>query len=602
MNLNDLRQSLLFQGLSDQELQQLVDMGERVSLRPGEILIRQGDVGEAAYVILSGEFAIQKLSGQSVIHLDTRGSGDVVGEMALITRAPRSATIIARTRGEVLRIPQAAFDKLLASSSSAATAILHLVMGRLIQDEALLHQHEKMVALGTMTAGLAHELNNPSAAAQRSASQLRETQFNFIRLTHEIESQAVREGQTAWLEGFMDEASRRFESPLKLDALEKIDLTDQLQAWLEANGVDSAWELAPAMVNFGWDAESLESFRNPALFDLSIRWLGTGCLTMELLSDVLQATERISKIVQAMKSYTYHDQAPLLEVDVHEGLENTLTIMQYKLKRGVTVKREYSPDLPRIEAYASELNQVWTNIIDNAVDAMNGSGELTLRTYAENDKVIVEISDNGPGIPAEICERIFEPFFTTKPPGQGTGLGLHISHNIIASRHCGQLSVESKPGKTTFKATLPTRIPMNEKETTAMNDTQTMKDILTSAKTIAVVGLSSNPDKPSYLIASYLKEHGYRIIPVNPMAAEIMGETSYPDLTSIPEAVDVVQVFRKPEDVPPVVEEAIKIGAKAIWMQEGISHDAAALSARNAGVQVVMDACMRSMHRRLIGE
>ncbi|HVF25865.1 MAG TPA: ATP-binding protein, partial [Anaerolineales bacterium] len=169
-------------------------------------------------------------------------------------------------------------------------------------------------------------------------------------------------------------------------------------------------------------------------------------------------TERISQIVHAMKSYTYLDQAPLLEVDIHEGLENTLIIMQHKLKKGVTIKREYSADLPRIEAYASELNQVWTNIIDNAVDAMNGKGEISLRTYAEDDHVVVEITDNGPGIPEEIQARIYEPFFTTKPPGKGTGLGLHISHDIVVNRHHGQLLVESKAGGTKFKVILPVSI------------------------------------------------------------------------------------------------------------------------------------------------
>jgi signal transduction histidine kinase len=184
-------------------------------------------------------------------------------------------------------------------------------------------------------------------------------------------------------------------------------------------------------------------------------------MTVGLLAEVQQATARLSQIVQAMKSYTYLDQAPLLEVDVHEGLENTLVIMGHKLKQGVTIKREYSPNLPRIEAYASELNQVWTNIIDNAVDAMDPStssgraAEITLRTYQQDRDVVVEIVDNGPGIPEEIRPRIYEPFFTTKPPGKGTGLGLHISHDIIANRHHGQLLVESKPGETKFKAVLP---------------------------------------------------------------------------------------------------------------------------------------------------
>ena len=180
------------------------------------------------------------------------------------------------------------------------------------------------------------------------------------------------------------------------------------------------------------------------------------------LYEIQNTTERISQIVRAMKSYTYLDQAPLLEVDVHEGLENTLVIMQHKLKQGVTVKREYASDLPRIEAYASELNQVWTNIIDNAIDAMDGKGEIILRTYEESDQVVVEIIDNGPGIPKKIRSRIMEPFFTTKPPGQGTGLGLHVTHDIVANRHHGLLLVELKPGETKFKVILPQRIKEEE--------------------------------------------------------------------------------------------------------------------------------------------
>jgi signal transduction histidine kinase len=464
MNIQDLRNSPIFQGLSDEELKQLMDMAEPVPLRAGDLLIRQGEPGDAAYVLIKGDFEVQKQSGQSLIKIDVRNPGDVVGEMALLSRTPRSASILAKTDAEALRIPQEAFEKLLRSSTTAAMAVLHWVMARLNQNESLLHQQEKMAALGTMSAGLAHELNNPAAAAQRSASQSKEIQSRWLKLTHQIERVAFQENQTAWLDGFIEEASRRFESPLKIDALEKIDLVDQLQAWLEASGIESAWELAPAMVNFGWSSESLEKLKNHlsrSLFALSIQWLGTGCSMMSLLSEVLQTTDRISQIVRAVKSYTYLDQAPLLEVDVHEGLESTLVIMQHKLKKGVTIKREYSPNLPRIEAYASELNQVWTNIIDNAVDAMHRKGEIRIKTYEEDHHVIVEIADNGPGIPKDIQSRIFEPFFTTKAPGQGTGLGLHISHDIIANRHHGQLLVESKPGETKFKIILPKKINMS---------------------------------------------------------------------------------------------------------------------------------------------
>ena len=458
MNLSDLRKSPLFEGLSDDELKQLVDHAMPVTLHAGETLMKQGDPGDAAFVVMRGEFQVSKQSGQAHIKIDVRNPGDVLGEMALLSSSPRSASVVAATDAEVLKISPEAFEELLTKSSTAALAVLHWVMNRLSQNDALLHQQERMAALGTLSAGLAHELNNPAAAAQRSAAELHRSLTRWQELTHEIESAATRENQSAWLDDFMKEATRRFESRVKLDALEKIDLVDQLQAWLEANGVDSAWELAPAMVNFGWDIASLERLKSAAFFNLAIRWLATSCLMMDLLSEVQLTTGRLSEIVRAMKSYTYLDQAPLLEVDVHEGLENTLVILQHKLKKGIAIKREYSPKLPRIEAYASELNQVWTNIIDNAADAMNGHGEIILRTYAEDDSVVVEIVDNGPGIPENIQSRIYEPFFTTKPPGQGTGLGLHISHDIIANHHRGQLLVRSKPGETVFKTILPVKM------------------------------------------------------------------------------------------------------------------------------------------------
>lgn len=432
-----------------------MDQAKPVSLRAGEVLIRQGEPGDSAFVILKGEFEIQKQTGQALIKIDVRNPGDVVGEMALLSRAPRNATVMAKTDSETLCISQEVFENLLLTSSTAALAVLHWVMARLTQNEALLHQQEKMAALGTLSAGLAHELNNPAAAAQRSAAELNKALVALQTLTHEIEATAFREGQVEWLDEFMQEAARRFVAPVMLEALERIERVDRLQAWLEVNAIQSAWEFAPALVSFGWQIADLEKMKARAFFDLSIQWLGLGCLTIALLLEVQQASDRISQIVRAMKSYTYLDQAPLLEVDVHEGLESTLVILQHKLKHGVTVKREYSAGLPRIEAYASELNQVWTNILDNAVDAMNGKGEIILRTTTDGHTVTVEIVDNGPGIPQEIQSRIYEPFFTTKPPGKGTGLGLHISHDIIVNRHHGQLLVESQPGQTRFKVVLP---------------------------------------------------------------------------------------------------------------------------------------------------
>lgn len=462
MNLQDLRKSPLFEGLSDKELQHLVDNAEHFTYRAGDILMQQGDPGDSAHIVLNGGFEIQKKSGQSVIKIDVRKPGEIIGEMALLSNAPRSATVVATCDSETLCISQEAFENLLSTSPSATMAVLHWVMARLSQNESLLHQQEKMAALGTMSAGLAHELNNPAAAAQRSAALLRGAPSMWLELTHQLETLAFKENLSDWLGNFMQEATRRFRNPLKLEALERIDMVEQLQEWLEANDVESAWELAPTLVNFGWDIELLDELKSKSLFQSAVKWLGMGSMIVTQLNEIQNTSERISQIVRAMKSYTYLDQAPLLEVDLHEGLENTLVIMEHKLKQGVTVKREYSLDLPRIEAYASELNQVWTNIIDNAVDAMNGKGEITIRTQEENDQVIVEIIDNGPGIPKEIQSRILEPFFTTKPPGQGTGLGLHISHDIVANRHHGRLLMKSRPGETKFRIILPKKI--NEEE------------------------------------------------------------------------------------------------------------------------------------------
>ena len=254
MNLQDLRKSPLFEGLSDQELQHLVDNAKPVSLRAGEALMKQGEPGNTAYVVIAGGFEIQKQSGPSVIKIDVRNPGEIIGEMALLSNAPRSATVVAVADSETLCISQEAFENLLSTSPSATMAVLHWVMARLSQNESLLHQQEKMAALGTMSAGLAHELNNPAAAAQRSASLLRGAPAKWLGQTHQLEALAFAENQSEWLHGFMQEATRRFENPVKLDALEKIDLVDQLQAWLEASGVESSWELGPAMVNFGWDS------------------------------------------------------------------------------------------------------------------------------------------------------------------------------------------------------------------------------------------------------------------------------------------------------------------------------------------------------------
>ncbi len=465
MNLNDLRRSALFAGLSDTELEQLVGQAQTVVVRAGEVLMEQGAPGDTAFIVLDGQFEVRKQIGQSTIKIDVRKPGEVLGEMALLNQAPRSATVRAQRDSHVLSIPQKAFDDLLSTNTTAIRAILHAVISRLTQNEALLHQQEKMAALGTLSAGLAHELNNPAAAAERSASALQQVISDWQGLTNELDAITINNDQAEWIRNLRGEILSRLGSPLKLDSLDRIDRAEELQAWLEEREVKQSWELAPAMVSYGWDPAALEKIRAEAArfpqkdaSNLIFQWLGAGSQMMSLLAEVLEATGRIAQIVRAVKSYTYLDQAPLQEVDIHEGLENTLLILQHKTRQGIIIKRQYSSSLPRIEAYASELNQVWTNILDNAIDAMHGKGEISLHTYLQDDQVVIDISDNGPGIPPDIQQRIFEPFFTTKPPGLGTGLGLHISNDIVANRHHGQIKVFSKPGETLFRTILPRRI------------------------------------------------------------------------------------------------------------------------------------------------
>jgi signal transduction histidine kinase len=378
--------------------------------------------------------------------------------MSLLERLPRTASVRAIQDSHLLKIPNDAFEEMLFSRPQVMLAILRTVTARLRQNEAMLHQSEKMAGLGTLAAGLAHELNNPAAAAQRNAAQLHDALTRWQNITLEISSLGLDTRQVEMLNSLHEVLVVHTGITPDIDPVIRIDQESALQAWLEDQGIEPAWELAPALIDTGWEISKVqrfaEVFTNAQLPSI-IRWLATGSNVYALLHGVRQSASRIYEIVKAVKAYAYLDQAPIQEIDIHEGLENTLVILGHKLKPGIRVVRQYTSGLPRIEAYASDLNQVWTNIIDNAIDAMQGQGELTIRTYSRNGSVIVEIADNGPGIPAEIQSRIFEPFFTTKPPGSGTGLGLNIVYSIITQKHKGHIQVDSKPGATCFQITLP---------------------------------------------------------------------------------------------------------------------------------------------------
>ncbi|MEW5988482.1 MAG: CoA-binding protein [Chloroflexota bacterium] len=637
-----LKKVPLFANLPMADLERLCEMIDESRLPAGAELFAEGDAGDKAYVIKEGEIDILKQSAGREVLLAVRQAGEVIGEMSLLEEAPRTATARARTESVLLAITQAQLDHLLNTSPSAARAMLHTVTTRWMAMQAILQQSEKMAQLGTLTAGIAHELNNPAAAAQRGAGQLRAAVGQLQHSYWQLSERVLSPSQLESLRTVDERANRYARQPFAIDPLGRSDREYELETWLDEQGVENAWEVAPTLVNLGYETSELDHLR--AVFGEGLAavftWLVAAYTVYSLLEEIGQGAGRLAEIVKALKSYTYLDQAPVQLVDVHEGLDNTLIMLRGKLKGGITVHRQYAQDLPRIQAYASELNQVWTNIIDNAADAMPGQGQLTLRTHQEDNWVVVEIEDNGTGIPEAIQSKIFDPFFTTKPPGKGSGLGLNISYNIIVHKHRGEIKVFSRPGKTCFEV----RLPVNSETTSAAKtaddrpptatgdkasnqsesptnihanppdprrsrsvfvtgvrrpDDDQLREIFRSAHHVAVVGISGQPDRPAHTVPAYLQTQGYHIIPVNPHLDEVLGERAYPDLAAVPEPVDVVQIFRRSEAVMPIVEQAIEKGAKVIWMQEGIVNEPAAQLARDAGLAVVMDACMRVQHKRV---
>jgi PAS domain S-box-containing protein len=335
---------------------------------------------------------------------------------------------------------------------------LEHTLTQLNQMQSQLIMQEKMASLGKLSAGMAHELNNPAASAQRGAAQLQARFEGWQDVQRRMSQLNLTEEESNRLIELDDVARERARQPLQLSALARSDRETALEEWLAERGIDVADDCVPALVSLGYEPAGLDdlgaAFNDRAL-PVVLDWLAFKYAVYSLVAEIIIGTGRIAELVRSLKTYTYMDQAPVQEVDVREGLENTLIILHNKLKKGVNVVRDYAEDLPTIQAYASELNQVWTNIIDNAIDAMEGTGTLVVRTRREDPWVVVEIEDDGAGIPEELQSKIFDPFFTTKALGEGTGLGLNISRNLIVQKHHGQMSVRSRPGKTVFTIRLP---------------------------------------------------------------------------------------------------------------------------------------------------
>ena len=330
-----------------------------------------------------------------------------------------------------------------------------------LQQELVLRQNEKLATLGKLSAGVAHELNNPAAATLSGVEQLRISVAKLEKSEYKLGQLSLSSVQNELLEKKFQTICNRAKNPVYIDALNSSDQEFEIEKWLESKGRENAWEIAHILVKIGFDSAQLSEFAK--IFDakellIILELFSNIYTTRTLIEDIGQGSLQITKMVKALKSYSYMDQAPKQPVDIHQGLNDTLIMLRNKLKMGVQVEQEYDDNLPLIDAYGSELNQVWTNMIDNAVSAMNGIGKIKIRTYRENSHLVVEIIDNGPGIPKDIQPKVFDPFFTTKAPGEGTGLGLSISYNIITQKHKGLITVNSKPGETCFQVQLPLNI------------------------------------------------------------------------------------------------------------------------------------------------
>jgi signal transduction histidine kinase len=451
---SELLSAPAFTGLPDDQITWFISQGEELHLKAGDYYTRQGDPADAMFVILEGQLQVRGEIGGETIIFDLK-PGDVTGILPFSRMKQFTVSGRALTDARALKFPASHFPELVQKMPELAQRLVGLMSDRIRETTRIEQQRDRLAALGKLSAGLAHELNNPASAAKRAASRLRQTLKRIKDASHELGRREITPAQRSELEKLETSLLQNEDPPP--DALTLSDLEEQLDASLRAHGMNDMWQLASDLARKNVKPEVLESLFVTLGDDTARAALVRIAASLEIwamLAEIESSTSRISDLVLAIKEYTYMDQAPVQNVDIVKSLETTLTILNHKLKHGVEVKRDYQKIPLMVNSFGSELNQVWTNLIDNAIAAMNGKGILRVRTFREDTCVVVEIGDNGPGIPPDVEPHIFEPFFTTKGVGQGTGLGLDTVQRIVR-KHRGNIQVDSVPGDTRFQIRLP---------------------------------------------------------------------------------------------------------------------------------------------------
>jgi signal transduction histidine kinase len=458
---DELRELFLFEKLSGEQLAQLCEKGRVEVIQPGRVFT-EGDPATCFYVLMEGTLVLSRqVQGDEVDINTTSHKGVYAGawQSYLGERSPQTYTASLRVTvpSRFFVLPADDFADFMREWFPMALHLLEGLFFGMQRTNTEIGQRERLLALGSLSAGLTHELNNPAAAAVRATSSLRERIAGMRHKLGMLATGRIDGDKLRALVGLQEEAVERVAKAPKLGPIETSDAEDELADWLEEHGIAGGYDLAPILVpaiDAAWLTEVIQRYGEDKL-ESAVRWLAYSIETEQLMTEIEDATVRISTLVAAAKQYSNMDRAPYQVVDVHELLDSTLVMLARKIDPGVTVVREYDRSLPPVPVYAAELNQVWTNLVDNALQAMAGTGKLTLRTGLDGDRLLVEVGDTGPGVPDEIKERIFEPFFTTKPVGEGTGLGLDISWRIVVNKHHGDLRVVSVPGDTRFQVRLP---------------------------------------------------------------------------------------------------------------------------------------------------